>query len=115
VARSFRGRREAMHDIFPRLRFADTPGARRVLAALKMHRFKPGDQMQMTEDQAPIHDWTSHLTSAMEYYAVNRRLERMIIGIELSAPPKQSRAQNNRRAANSIARWERSQGVRQPW
>jgi hypothetical protein len=115
VARSFRGRREAMHDIFPRLRFADTPGARRVLAALKMHRFKPGDQMQMTEDQAPIHDWTSHLTSAMEYYAVNRRLERMIIGIELSAPPKQSRANSNRRAANSIARWERSQGVRQPW
>jgi hypothetical protein len=28
----------------------------------------------MSEPNKPLHDWTSHLVSALEYIAVNRRL-----------------------------------------
>jgi hypothetical protein len=75
IARSYRGRREALHALFPRLRFGTTPGAYRVLDALQNNRYKPSKGAVQTEERIPLHDDTSHYTSAMEYYAVNRDIE----------------------------------------
>src|SRR5690606_15834515 len=76
AARSHRGRREALREILPRLRFANTPGAAKVLEALEMHRYKESDRAVQSEERTPLHDWTSHLCSALEYFAVNKVLER---------------------------------------
>lgn len=75
-ARTFRGRREALRELIPRLRFADTPGARLTLRALQEHRFKLDDKPVMTEPTKPLHDWTSHLVASLEYVAVNLKLRR---------------------------------------
>jgi hypothetical protein len=48
--------------------------------------------------------------SAMEYFAVNKRLERQILDTYLKRPPKPSRM-NQRRMPDSAARYQRLQGV----
>lgn len=75
-ARTFRGRREALRELLPRLRFADTPGALLALRSLQEHRFKNDDKPVMSEPNKPLHDWTSHLVAALEYVAVNLKLRR---------------------------------------
>jgi hypothetical protein len=109
AARSFRGRREAMREIMPRLRFAHTPGASRVLEALEMHRYKESDRAMQAEVRTSLHDWTSHLVSALEYFAVNKVAERMITEHGLAQLP-QLGSVNHRRERNrdTLARWERS-------
>jgi hypothetical protein len=109
AARSHRGRREALREIMPRLRFANTPGAAKVLEALEMHRYKEADRAVQSEERTPLHDWTSHLTSALEYFAVNKVLERQITEHGLAQLP-QLGSVNHRRERNrdTLARWERS-------
>jgi hypothetical protein len=114
MARSYKGRRESMRDLWLRLRFADTPGAMRVLEALKMNRFKPGDRDVSSEDRAPLHDWTSHYTSAMEFYAANKRLEREIAGAQMMPAAKPSRF-NQTRNRDTYDRWQRQSIRRSPW
>ena len=75
VARSYGGRRQALHELFPRLRFGTTTGAHRVLNALQGNRYKPVTSGSQNEERKPLHDDTSHYTSAMEYLAVNWSLE----------------------------------------
>ena len=105
-ARTPRGRREALREIFPRLRFANTPGAARVLEALEMHRYKESDRAVQAEEKTPLHDWTSHLVSALEFFAVNKVLERQIVDFELAKLPTLSKI-NHRRQRDTVARWER--------
>lgn len=91
-ARSYRGRREALMELIPRLRFADTQGASFVLEALRQHRYQDqGDKAVASEQQKPLHDWTSHVVSALEYYAVNKMIERKMHQVYMSRPPKPSR------------------------
>jgi hypothetical protein len=110
MAKSFRGRREAMREIFPRLRFANTSGAALVLEAFRQNRYRDTDRAVQSEERKPLHDWTSHPVSAMEYFAVNKRLERQILDTYLKRPPKPSRM-NQRRMPDSAARYQRLQGV----
>lgn len=77
-ARSFKGRREAMRELLPQIEIADTVGARRVLRALQEHKFRPEDRPTMSAPKTPLHDWTSHLVSALEYIAVNLRMRRAL-------------------------------------
>jgi hypothetical protein len=114
VARSHKGRREAMRDLWPRLRFADTDGARRVLEAMKMHRYKPGDKAVMSEEKVPLHDWTSHFASCLEFYAVNKMLERQIVGAQMMPTAKPSRF-NQQRNRDTYDRWQRQSIRRSPW
>jgi hypothetical protein len=107
MARSFRGRREAMREIFPRLRFANTSGGSLVLEAFRQNRYRDTDRAVQSEERKPLHDWTSHPVSAMEYFAVNKRLERQILDTYLKRPPKPSRM-NQRRMPDSAARYQRT-------
>lgn len=110
MARSFRGRREAMREIFPRLRFANTPGASLVLEAFRQNRYRDTDRAVQAEERKPLHDWTSHPVSAMEYFAVDKRLARLILNTALQPAPKPSRRQY-RRMPDSAARYQRMQRV----
>jgi hypothetical protein len=74
AARTYRGRHEAVKDYLPRLRFADTPGARLMLKALQEHRYPRDETTRQNEPEKPEHDWTSHLVSALEYLFVNMKL-----------------------------------------
>jgi hypothetical protein len=106
MAKSFRGRREAMREIFPRLRFANTSGASLVLEAFRQNRYRDSDRAVQSEERKPLHDWTSHPVSAMEYFAVNKRLERQILDTYLKRPPKPSRI-NQQRWPSSAVRTQR--------
>lgn len=100
-ARSFRGRREAMREIFPHIRFANTPGAALVLEAFRQNRYRDTDRAVQSEERKPLHDWTSHPVSAMEFFAVNKRLERQILNVYLQRPPKPSRIKQQRWPSSS--------------
>lgn len=66
-------RRVALSHIIPVLDFNDTPDVSYALEALKRNRYpksKEGSERQ-TEAKNPIHDDTSHPTTALEWYAVN--------------------------------------------
>lgn len=110
IAKSFRGRREAMREIFPRLRFANTPGASLVLEAFRQNRYRGTDRAVQAEERKPLHDWTSHPVSAMEYFAVNKRLERLILHTALQRPPKASRIKQER-WPDSARRYARMNGI----
>ena len=104
-ARSYRGRREALMELMPLLRFADTPGASFVLEALRQHRYQDtGEKGLSSEQQKPLHDWTSHVVSALEYFAVNRMIERKMHDVYLNRPPKPSRLKQQR-GIDNYARW----------
>ncbi len=65
-------RRDALSELLDNLDFADTPGALAVLDAVQNNRFpEPKRGSQPTQEiRRPIHDWTSHFTTALEYMAV---------------------------------------------
>lgn len=110
MAKSFRGRREAMRELFPRLRFANSPGASLVLEAFRQNRYRDTDRAVQSEERKPLHDWTSHPVSAMEYGAVDERLQRQILDVYLARPPKPSRIAQQR-WPDSAARFARQNGV----
>jgi hypothetical protein len=74
-----------------------------------MHRYKESDRAMQAEVRTSLHDWTSHLVSALEYFAVNKVAERMITEHGLAQLP-QLGSVNHRRERNrdTLARWERS-------
>lgn len=97
-ARTFRGRKEAADEYLPRTRFANTPGARKVLAALQNARYKPEDGKTTTEQSEPMHDWTSHARTAYEFLCVHLKMRKQIAS----------------RAARPATRSSRYQPVNQP-
>jgi hypothetical protein len=89
--RTFAGRREALNDRANRFRFGATDGARVCLKALKDNKYKPrSDRPQQSEPKVPLHDWTSHYVSALEFFAVHIRHRHAVLGRELSKPLKAS-------------------------
>lgn len=104
-ARTFPGRHQAVWEVMPRLRFANTPGALFVLEALRQHQYADhGDRPMASEQRKPLHDWTSHVVSAVEHYAVNRSMERRIHDTYLARPVKPSRLKQVKRLDN-YERW----------
>lgn len=100
---SLRGRQDAVRALFPRLRFANTPGARLALKACREYRYKHGDDALLVhEESQPLHNWASHIVTAIEYYAVNREIELSMVHV-YDAPNRTpasrgaSRAPRNRR------------------
>lgn len=85
----FPGRREALNDRANRFRFGSTDGARVCLKALKDHKYKPrSDRPQQSEPNKPLHDWTSHYVTALEFLAVYVGRRSAILGRDLSKPSK---------------------------
>ena len=80
---SHKGRHEATHALWPRLRFADTPGSIRALDAISKYRFKTESG---TENPTPRHDEHSHYATALEYFAVNRAWQALVNATEMKAP-----------------------------
>lgn len=116
---TFRDRRNALSEILDNVEFADTPGALAVLDALQNHRFpEVSRSRQPTQEiRRPIHDWTSHYVTALEYlavYLVSRGMS-SIAGIRAHKPvhsdwlrPKKHWAAGRRRSPDhyrEVARW----------
>lgn len=105
-ARSFKGRREALRELLPEIEIGDSIGARRVLRALQEHKFRPEDRPTQSAPKTPLHDWTSHLVSALEYVAVNLRMRRALAGrvLTTTTPRRQ-------RGVSRVTRWNQEQTV----
>lgn len=77
-ARTYLGRQTATKEVLPRMRFADSWGARLCLNAMKNYRWPNDDRPRTTEARSPLHDEHSHLTTAVEYVCVNLRILRRV-------------------------------------
>jgi len=68
-------RRDALRWLLPRLDFNDTPRVRYALKCVQENRFQTvrAGQEGTSEGEKPVHDWTSHFVSALEYLAVDLR------------------------------------------
>lgn len=67
-----KSRRDALGDMLQQIDFASTLGAHAVLESIQNNRF-PQDKTDSNfarEHRAPIHDQTSHFTTALEYMAI---------------------------------------------
>ena len=66
-------RREALRWLLPRLDFNDAPRVRYALKCVQENRFQTVRQGHegTSEGDKPVHDWTSHYVSALEFLAVN--------------------------------------------
>lgn len=100
--RTYKGRQEAMHETQARWRFGGTNGARLALKALKENTFPAEpDNPTMTEPQKPIHDWTTHYVSALEFLAVHIRQRHMINKRELKP------ANKTKIGGTNLGRWSK--------
>lgn len=104
-ARSFKGRREALREMLPTVEFADSVGSRRVLRALQENRFRPDDRPTQSAPKTPLHDWTSHLVSALEYVAVNIKMRRSVVGRVLTVHSPRNRKATKLDRFNTEATW----------
>jgi hypothetical protein len=104
-ARSFKGRREALREMLPTVEFSDSVGSRRVLRALQEHRFRPEDRPMQSSPKTPLHDWTSHLVSALEYVAVNIKMRRSVVGRVLTVHSPRNRKSTKLDRFNSEVTW----------
>ena len=98
--RHFKGRKEAALEYLPRTRFADTPGARKVLWALQQARYKPEEGKTTIEAGEPMHDATSHFRTAYEYLCAHLKMRRNVGMQPLPAAKRPSRYRGTQ-----IARW----------
>jgi hypothetical protein len=69
--RTHPGRRKALRWILPKLRFADTLGARQALLALQNNSFPKPARSGRIPEGGMLRDNTTHYTSALEYFAAN--------------------------------------------
>ena len=68
---TFKGRQQCLHEVAHHLCFSARPGGQFAYKCLKNHRFKPDDgRGLLSEPSATIHDWTSHITQAIEFWGV---------------------------------------------
>jgi len=70
---TFKGRQQCFHELSQGMRFAGRPGAVFAHKCVKNHRFKPLDKPVMSEPSTPLHDWTSHVMQAIEFWAVYKK------------------------------------------
>ncbi len=85
-ARYHQAPKEALTQRIPRLDFDKTERVTYVLQAVQNNRYKPQEEHRLVqnEPQEPAHDWTSHPTTALEYWAVVSQINELGSG----APPK---------------------------
>lgn len=66
-------RRDATKRLLPRLVMNDTPGVRWMHECIKDAHYpkRPDNSQAVTAISKPVHDWTSHHRSALEFFSVN--------------------------------------------
>lgn len=111
-ARTHAGRRAALRELIPRMVFANTPGAQMMLRALQENQFKDDDRPVMFEAKVPLHDWTSHWVTCMEFVAVNLAMRRGLQGRDMKRPTRPPQRppmpkRTVRYAQRQAPRWER--------
>lgn len=110
-ARWHRKRKECLANLLTQLVFADRPRVRYVLEAIQNNRYKSQDEgrLVVSEPSDPAHDWTSHATTACEYFAVIAMIA------ELSRRPQLTPQTRRRRAPKTTrsdpAGWSRSRST----
>lgn len=69
-------RKELTTQLLPLLDVHDSPRCRYILAALQDYRYKPLDEGRtaIAEPNKPMHGWSSHPSTAVEYFAVHAML-----------------------------------------
>lgn len=75
------GRRQALRELIPRLRFSNQLKAGFVLQCLQENKFPPESGSAVTEQKDAIHDWTSHMCQAMGFYAAHRGMAHSMLNI----------------------------------
>jgi hypothetical protein len=90
---TLKDRRDSLSEFIPKMQFADTSGAYMVLNALQNNRFPTsGHGSQATHEiRRPIHDFSSHPTTALEYGAVYLASRGSMGGNFAPRPPKNNR------------------------
>jgi hypothetical protein len=94
-ARTHKGRREALREMLPSFVFTTSHGSRFALKCLQDNRFPPESGKGVTEQKAAIHDGSSHMTTAFEYFAVHRKLSHGLV--EFSKKRAEQTAKRNMR------------------
>lgn len=67
------GRRQAVRELLPQMAFSNRRNAGFVLQCLQESQFPPQSGSSVSEQKDAIHDWTSHMRQAVEFYAAFRR------------------------------------------
>lgn len=111
-ARTHKGRQEALREILPTFVFSNDHNAPYVLKCLQENRYPPETGKAVNEVQAAKHDDTSHIVTALEYYAVHRKLAHNLDA--LSEKRKKRKMEHNR---GVFDRWRPGKrgGERNPW
>lgn len=94
-ARTHKGRQEALREILPMFVVAADHNAPYALRRLQENAYPQETGKGMTEPKAAKHDVSSHMTTALEYFAVHRKLAHSLIAV--SAWRAERRKEQNRR------------------
>jgi len=86
--RGYSGRHEALREILPKLRFNDTERVRRLLASLQDYKYKAPREGRDTTAivRQPLRIPGDHMITALEFYAVNRRVGRFAERVPRAKP-----------------------------
>lgn len=105
-ARHDQGRRNALHAwlLSDRLKFNNTPGARRVLNALQKSRWDPTRRSRQQELKNAPHDEFSHLRTMAEFLAVNLETAAILAARGRATPVIAGRTELTDGSANGNAR-----------
>jgi len=81
-----RGRKEALPRLIPLVDAHNSVRVQHIVKAWQNYRYKGQDPTQMVQNEPnkPAHDWSSHPTTAAEFFAVIAQIE-LLTGSE---PPK---------------------------
>jgi hypothetical protein len=80
-ARTHKGRQEAVREILPSFVIAADHNAPYALRRLQENQYPAESGKAMTESKAAKHDDSSHITTAIEYFAVHRKLAHSLIAV----------------------------------
>jgi hypothetical protein len=72
-ARTIKNRVETLREMLPSFTFATTRGARFALQCLTDNHYPTETGKSVNESKSPVHDGTSHMATAFEYFAVHRK------------------------------------------
>ena len=109
-ARTHKGRQEALRGILPNFIFSNDHNAPYALKCLQENRYPDETGNAMNEAQAAKHDDTSHIVTAIEYFAVHRKLAHSMDA--LSEKRKKKKMEHNRGVFDRFGRSNRRGGER---
>ena len=94
-SRTHKHRREALREMLPSMVFSTERNVPYALKCLQDNRFPAESGRNVSEGKAAIHDDTSHLTTAFEYFAVHRKDASNIVNFSKKRAERRQ-AQNRR-------------------